>query len=240
MKIGITCSHTAPPTCAKKKANLQHYINALADAGAEGVPLWRPQVDDEAKLAAHATTVAAQLNGLIVSGGKDIDPRSYGETVLPDAKVEIIHLLRPRFETILIRLMRQQKKPLLGICYGSQLFNVLQGGTLLQDIPLQRPQALVHSDSRHIVQLEPNTFLHELTGLSEFEIVSYHHQAIDQIAPGTAIAAHSADGIIEAIELDRDPFWLGVQWHPERDRESQATKNLFAAFVNACTPTTPA
>lgn len=234
MKIGITCSYTTQPTSAKKKANLQYYVDALADAGAEGVPLWRPRTDNEARLKARAEKLASQLDGLILSGGKDLDPQSYGETILPDAHVQLVHPLRPRLEVLLIDIMRQQGKPLLGICYGSQLFNVIKGGTLIQDIPRQRPEAFDHSDSRHKVRLEPDSFLRELIGIDEFEITSYHHQAIDKIAPGTAIAARSSDGIIEAIELDRAPFWLGVQWHPERDRESLATQKLFTAFVDAC------
>lgn len=234
MKIGITCSYPSRPTSAKNQANLQHYIDALADAGAEGIPLWRPRVDDESKIAARAAKLAAQLDGLIVSGGKDLDPQSYGAATLPDANIRLVHPLRPRLETLLISAMRRQKKPLLGICYGSQLFNIMSGGTLIQDIPLQKPNSLEHGDSRHTVRLAPGSFLQEIIGLDEFEVTSYHHQAIDCIAPGCSVAARAADGIIEAIELDRDSFWLGVQWHPERDRHCTATKNLFAAFVSAC------
>lgn len=234
MKIGITCSHRSAPTTPKKQASLQRYVDALAHAGAQGAVLWRPRVDDEVKIKARAEKLATQLDGVVLSGGADLDPAVYGETLRPDAQVDLVHPLRPSFEKQLVQAMRERGKPLLGICYGCQFFNVMQGGTLWQDIPSQLPEAMGHSHTRHTVKLESGSMLQEIIGQSEFEIASFHHQAIAQPARDVRITARAGDGMIEAIELDDDPFWLGVQWHPEWDPESPATQKLFAAFVAAC------
>ena len=234
MKIGITFSHTSTPAAPAKLASMQRYIDALADAGAEGVPLWRPRLDDEKKIARRADKLAALLDGVLISGGKDLHPSLYGEAVNPDAKVKLVNPLRTTFEGQLVRAMRERGKPILGICYGCQFFNVWRGGTLMQDVPLQHPDEIGHHESRHLVRLEPGSLLHRIIGEDEFEVASYHHQAIARPAPNTRVTAWAPDGLIEAIELDEDPFWLGVQWHPEWDRNSSATKKLFAAFIEAC------
>jgi len=234
MKIGITFSHPSTPSAPAKLASMQRYMDALADAGAQGIPLWRPRFDDAQKISARADKLAASLDGVLVSGGKDLHPASYGQAVNPDAKVNLIHPLRSSFEGQLVHAMREHGKPLLGICYGCQFFNVWRGGTLLQDVPLQHPNSIEHHESRHNVRLESGSLLRRIIGQDEFEIASYHHQAIDKPAPNTRVTAWSPDGLIEAIELDENPFWLGVQWHPEWDRNSAATKKLFAAFIGAC------
>ena len=234
MKIGLTLSHTSTPAAPAKLASMQRYIDALADAGAEAVPLWRPRLDDAQKIASRAGKLASQLDGVLVTGGKDLNPALYGQAVNPDAKVNLVNPLRTTFEGQLVRAMRERAKPILGICYGCQFFNVWRGGTLLQDIPLQHPNAIGHHESRHLVRLKSGSHLHRIIGQGEIEVASYHHQAIDKPGENTRITARSPDGIIEAIELDENPFWLGVQWHPEWDRNSLSTKKLFAAFIEAC------
>ncbi len=234
MKIGITFTHRSWPTDEKKLARIHRYLHALAQAGAEGIPLWRSRQDDKTKLAARAEKLAGQLDGILISGGADLDPAMFGEELLNDAGVTLIHPLRPAFEKQLVQAARRHKKPLLGICYGCQFFNVIEGGTLWQDIPSQVPHAINHSDTRHTVQIDPDSLLHSIVGETEVEIASFHHQGIARPAPTARVAAQASDGIIEAIEFDSDPFWLGVQWHPEWDPESPATQKLFAAFVAAC------
>lgn len=234
MKIGITFSHPHYPSNPQHQQRIARYVDAVNDAGGEGIPLWRPRNKNSEKLEARATKLARQLDGLIVSGGRDLDPALFGEELNPKAKVNLVHPLRPAFEAELVRIFREHKKPLFGICYGCQFFNVFGGGTLLQDVPLQWPNAIAHSDARHRVRLEKNSLLHRFIGQREFEVASSHHQAIARTATGTRITAHAPDGIIEAIELDDDPLWIGVQWHPECDRESLATQRLFGAFISAC------
>ena len=234
MKIGITFTHRCWPTDEKKLARIHRYLHALAQAGAEGIPLWRSRQDDATKIGARAQKLAKQLDGVLISGGADLDPAMFGEKPLNNANVTVIHPLRPAFEKQLVQAVREQKKPLLGICYGCQFFNVLEGGTLWQDIPTQLPQAMNHSETRHTVTIEPGSMLHNIIGENEVEIASFHHQAIARSAPTARVTAQAGDGIIEAIEFDNDPFWLGVQWHPEWDPQSPATQKLFTAFVEAC------
>lgn len=234
MRIGITFSHPSFPKDENKQRSLQRYIDAVADAGGNGEPLWRPRRDEPEKTSTRANRLAAQLDGLIISGGKDLHPSMYGEEIDPSAEVKLIHPLRTQQETLLVRAFRERAKPVLGICYGCQFFNVIKGGTLIQDVPTQWPGAIVHHESRHAVRLLDDSMLHRMIGMNEFEVASYHHQAIRRAGEGARVTAHAPDGLIEAIELDDDPFWIGVQWHPEWDRESVATERLFSAFVNAC------
>ena len=154
MKIGVTLSLTSTPTQPAKLASMQRYIDTLADAGAEAVPLWRPRLNDARKIASRAEKLASQLDGVLVTGGKDLNPSLYGQAVNPDAKVNLVNPLRTTFEGQLVRAMRERGKPILGICYGCQFFNVWRGGSLLQDIPLQYPNAIGHHESRHLVRLE--------------------------------------------------------------------------------------
>jgi putative glutamine amidotransferase len=234
MRIGITFSHTHFPTEEAKQKSIGRYMDAVADAGGQGIALWRPRRDEPEKNLARATKLASQLDGLIVSGGKDLNPELYGEAIDPLAKVKLIHPLRTQFENLMVREMRERAKPVLGICYGCQYFNVLKGGSLIQDVPSQWPGAIVHHESRHAVRLLNDSILHRLIGIEEFEVASYHHQAISRPGEGARVTAHAPDGLIEAIEMDDDPLWIGVQWHPEWDRESLVTQRLFGAFVGAC------
>ena len=112
MKIGVTFSHTSTPTQPAKLASMQRYMDALADAGAQGVPLWRPREDDGQKIAARADKLALQLDGVLISGGKDLHPTLYGQAVNPDAKVNLVNPLRPTFEGQLVRAMREHGKPI--------------------------------------------------------------------------------------------------------------------------------
>jgi len=108
MKIGLTLSHTSTPSQPAKLASMQRYIDTLADAGAEAVPLWRPRLDDERKIAARADKLASQLDGVLVTGGKDLHPSLYGQAVNPDAKVNLVNPLRTTFEGQLVRAMRER------------------------------------------------------------------------------------------------------------------------------------
>src|SRR5690606_12250151 len=170
VQIGITCSHSSPPTDLKKQSSLQRYVDSLAEAGAESVLLWRPEEESEAEIIERAEKLAAQLDGVLLSGGADLPPESYGQTLLPEANVTLVHPLRPNFETHLVRAARELNKPLFGICYGCQFFNVLRGGTLYQDIPLQHAEPISHHESRHVVRVEAKSLLEKIVGQSEFEV----------------------------------------------------------------------
>jgi len=230
--IGLTCSYSDENNLTEKQQqNLEHYRLALQDAGAEMKVLFLPDADTS--LPQITANCANNLQGLVISGGADLPPEMWSAVADPNLG-ELVPPMRPAFEKELITIMLAQQKPVLGICYGAQLLNVLEGGSLIQDIPSHFPNAIEHRDgARHEVRTEPDTHLREWLGES-FEVASYHHQSIEKIAPSAQLAALAPDGIIEAVEFPKYRFCIGVQWHPERTRESDATQRLMKTFVDAC------
>jgi len=164
---------------------------------------------------------AAALDGLVLQGGNDVAPESYGEAPLHDDWHG--DRVRDRYEMELIRAFVAAGKPVFGICRGLQLLNVTYGGTLLQDIATQRPEALDHrmlgryEHHHHEVEFLPGTHLASLfPDVSRATTNSIHHQGIKALAPGFVVEAHCPeDGMIEAIRRHGPGFVAGVQWHPE-------------------------
>lgn len=238
-RIGITFSHHGWPDDEDNKQRIQRYADAVEDAGARAEPLWLPGDGDPD--GQQAERAARDLDGMMISGGADLPPSFYGEELASNANVKLINLERPAWEAALLKRFLERGKPALGICYGCQFFNVWRGGSLIQDIPTQWPEAIVHAPEesgrgniRHAVRILPDTYLHRIVGEEEIEIVSSHHQAIARLAEGAATSAFAPDRLAESVEFGDAPFFLGVQWHPERDRESPATQRLLGAFVAAC------
>ncbi len=162
-----------------------------------------------------------ELDGLVLQGGSDVSPKSYGETPLkPEWSGDYV---RDCYEIALVKEFATQKKPILGICRGLQLLNVCYGGTLYQDIATQNPSAITHRDWEiydtlfHSIKIESGSGLATLyPGVSRAQVNSVHHQSIKDLAPGFAVEARSvSDGIIEAIRHQSDANIFGVQWHPE-------------------------
>ncbi len=235
MIIGLTCSYSDENNLTEKhQQNLEYYRLALQDAGAELKVLFLPAANTAlAELPQIAAKHCGALQGLIISGGDDLPPEMWGDVPHPNLG-ELVPPLRPALERELVNIMLSRQKPVLGICYGSQLLNVLEGGTLIQDIPSHFPNAIEHrKGARHEVRTEPGTRLRQWLG-DNFEVASYHHQSIDKLAPTAQLAAMVPDGIIEAVEFPKYPYCIGVQWHPERWRESETTQRLMKSFVDAC------
>jgi putative glutamine amidotransferase len=205
------------------------YTRAVLKAG--GVPL----------LLAPGTSVDAVLervDGLLLSGGSDIDPAIYGEAPHPTSQWK---RERDDFELALTRAALERDKPLLAICRGQQVLNVAAGGTLVQDIPSQQPQAGPHYPKdverwhiAHEVEVLPGTRLREIVGRDVLPVNSSHHQAVKDLGHGLRLAARARDGVIEAVESPAHRFVIGVQWHPEamwnRDPDHQ---ELFRSFIAA-------
>jgi putative glutamine amidotransferase len=179
-----------------------------------------------------------QLSGILLSGGSDIDPRLYNRQ--EDTELcSNIDARRDSLETKLIHLAFASRIPVLGICRGLQILNVVNKGTLWADIPLYINTSVIHKNEKdvfHPVSITPGSVLYSMTKLSRGLVNSSHHQAVSRIAEGFTISAVSSDGLPEAIEADRNihPFCLAVQWHPERmDFDNPLSGMLVKAFIAA-------
>ena len=192
----------------------QAYIDAVCAAG--GVPVIIPILTDSLALAA----ILDNIDGVLMTGGEDIDPAFYGEAALP--QMEEINAARDTFDLMLARMTRHFHKPLLGICRGEQAINVAFGGTLWQDIPSQIPASeVVHRVSggnpMHTIVISGGSRLAALTGLESAPVNSFHHQAAKDVAPGFTVTATTEDGVIEALErFEGGDRIIAVQFHPEK------------------------
>jgi putative glutamine amidotransferase len=208
------------------------YVRSILSAG--GVPLvLSPLVG--ASLAARALE---GVEGIVLTGGEDLDPAWYGAT--PSPFLDQPSRERDLFELALFASARQRGLPILGICRGIQLINVALGGSLYQDLPSERPGPVQHRpdgprDLRsHRVRLQAESRAAAALGATELMVNSSHHQAIRDLAPGLRASGWTDDGLIEAVETGADAPWLlAVQWHPEEmHTEANAPdRGLFAALV---------
>ena len=195
---------------------------------------------------AHTKEQVAALvrscSGLVLSGGEDIDPSRYGEEALPE--LGEVSLPRDAMEWRALDVAREQEMPIFGICRGMQVLNVYFGGSLYQDLPSQRGEQVSHAQDapwghhQHEVQCVPDSRIHEVLGECQpLRINSFHHQAVKDLAPHMRCTAQAEDGLIEAIEHDRYPWLVGVQWHPERHeaeaRETDPNIQIVQAFAGA-------
>jgi putative glutamine amidotransferase len=159
-------------------------------------------------------------DGLILSGGPDIDPAKYGKAF--DSSKCDIDFHRDSLEFAIIHLAKMKKLPILGVCRGLQILNVAEGGTLITDIPAYISSNVVHQidagDAHHKIKMIEGTNLFDLVKMSDGIVNSNHHQAVDELSNKLDPSAFSEDGIIEAFEYkDKSmPFMMAVQWHPER------------------------
>ncbi|HEX5689903.1 MAG TPA: gamma-glutamyl-gamma-aminobutyrate hydrolase family protein, partial [Roseiflexaceae bacterium] len=185
-----------------------------------------------------------RLDGLLLSGGGDIDPVHYGEA--PIAELGVTDPLRDTVELWLARWAAEDGKPILGICRGLQMLNVALGGTLYQDIPAQLDSELVHDSSytrqdwtymAHDLRLEPDSKLAQLFGTTNFSTNSLHHQSLNRLAPELRAVGWAPDGVVEAVEGRNGHFMLGVQCHPEalQGTADPRWQALFREFVEQCT-----
>jgi putative glutamine amidotransferase len=186
------------------------------------------------------------IDGLMLTGGGDVDPALYHET--PDATIVPAESGRDDFEIALILEARRRQIPILAICRGIQVLNVAAGGSLYQDIPSQLPGAGAHSlevpahepyELAHEIWIEKDSLLSRLMRErivdDGCEVNSRHHQAVKQIAPGLKVTATAPDGVIEAIEDPAAIFCLGVQWHPENFFRTGEFRAIFEGFLDAAT-----
>lgn len=220
--IGITCGTLANPRTGLPHGKFQlnrEYVDRVVAAGGAPVVI-PPDSDPEA--------IAPLLDGLVIPGGEDLDPSLWGDSLHPEANLE--YRGRTEVERRLVAALNPQA-PILGICYGCQLMNVLCGGTLIQHLPDRLGDDRHRGDPIHTYQIDACSRLGGILGQSA-RGKSWHHQAIDRLGDGLQVVAWHEDGTIEAIESTTERWFIGVQWHPERT-EVPETEKLFEAFMNA-------
>jgi putative glutamine amidotransferase len=234
--IGITAD-IAEPRKASHEPTLflpERYLRAVAGDGA--LPVILPPIARPAAI----RRALSLLDGLVVSGGNfDIHPSYYGEK--PIKEMGIVKASRTEFELEIADAALRSDLPVLGLCGGEQALNVVLGGSLIQDIAAQVPNAKEHEQSEkksyggHCVEIAAGTRLHRIVRRRRLEVNTSHHQAVKKLGKGLIVDAVADDGIIEGIESTRHAFVLGVQWHPEvLAPKRQAHRRIFSAFIAAC------
>lgn len=216
--VGISCNFLEPGI----DFSYENYSNAILKAG--GIPVNIPTLSTEEQ----ARDLLSRLDAIILSGGEDVPPSWYGEEIWNETVV--LQPIRDRSDSLLGRAALASGKPILGICRGGQLLNVLLGGNMYQDIPSQVAGAHTHRGVNHSIGLEKGSFLDKIFGADSLTVNSTHHQAAKDLAPGVKLAALSDDGIVEAWENGQ--VW-SVQFHPEAMlAEDDRMLPLFEAFIH--------
>ncbi|HLQ71445.1 MAG TPA: gamma-glutamyl-gamma-aminobutyrate hydrolase family protein [Bacillota bacterium] len=231
--IGITSS---------MEVNESHYAtarqNVTAINRAGGVPVILPNTKDIQQIEYYAHT----LDGLYATGGYDIDPTLFGEE--PHPGLGTIIPVRDSFEIELMKRLLELGKPILAVCRGCQILNIVAGGDMYQDIYgqiqdrdlLQHQQKAPKEHGSHFVHVTKGSLLHQLTGMDVLRVNSRHHQANRKVVEPFLISGKASDGIVEAIESQAHPFALGLQWHPENMLTANdiASEKIFNGFIQAC------
>jgi putative glutamine amidotransferase len=217
--------------------NNRSYIHAVESAG--GMPILLPFLHDLNEL----STLHPHLDGLLISGGVDVDAQWYDEEPCPLLGSTMPHL--DEMELRLARWAYHNHVPTLGICRGMQLMNVMLGGSLYQDLATQYPNSLRHANWDlprntliHAVKIKPGSQMEEILGVSEVMVNSLHHQGLHVLGDGVVVSGEASDGVAELLEVPGHPFFLAAQCHPEELYETQPVwLRLFEAFVAACQKT---
>lgn len=224
------------PLYDEKKASywmLPEYMTGLEAAGA--IPVMLPLTAEQELI----DQLVGQLDGVLLTGGHDVDPTLYGEERITECGDPCPQ--RDRMETMVVEACLKADLPMFGICRGLQLLNAVSGGTLYQDLPTQRPDASGHQMTPpydravHEVMVKKESPLYRILQKERLAVNSYHHQAIKILAPVLEEMAVSDDGLIEAVYHPGQTFAVAVQWHPEFFYQAdEDCRKLFEAFVAAC------
>ncbi|MBF6611725.1 MAG: gamma-glutamyl-gamma-aminobutyrate hydrolase family protein [Chloroflexi bacterium] len=235
--IGVSTmdDHDAAGVHMDRFSNNQAYVKAVEAAG--GVPILIPQLEDPAAL----RCIYEMLDGLMLPGGLDMHPRFYGQE--PHPALDPSDLGLDHIETTMLPWALEDDMPVLGICRGEQVINVVMGGTLVQDIYTQYPTSIDHRESAkrkirdylaHDIVVDEGSRLRGIVGEDRVWVNTAHHQAIDRVAPGLVATAWAPDGIVEAVESPDRHYVVAVQCHPEiLYRKHRWASRFFQSFVEA-------
>lgn len=210
----------------------RHYSEAVEAAG--GAPVHISLIPN----AGYIDAVVDGLDGILLPGSdSDVDPLRYGQQ--PHPGLGAVHPIKDETDLLIIDAAERKQLPLFAICFGMQVLNVFRGGTLIQDIRSQLPDAIKHEQGAprnrpsHTVKVALGSRLSEILGTAELVVNSHHHQAIETLGANLVVTARSSDGIIEAFEDPRpDRFVVAVQWHPEMGwHDDKFSQRLFDSFV---------
>lgn len=225
--IGITSSYNEGRYCL-----FTTYSSAISSQG--GIPLIIPFTSD----ADTVEQIVDICDGILLSGGADIDPKFYGEEIYNDTVV--VGKFRDEFELLTFSLARRKNKPIMAICRGMQLINVALGGSLYQDLPSQYESDIIHAQPApktepwHSVNTVKDTPLYRLAKSEVMTANSFHHQAVKRLGDGLVPMAYADDGIVEAMYCEGDEYVRAYQWHPERLYTIDENNRLiFRDFINA-------
>jgi putative glutamine amidotransferase len=202
------------------------YIEAVQRAGASVLV-----IPPDPELVADPDRILDLVDGLILAGGSDVDPATYAQAPHPETKG--FSEQRDSLELALIRRAIERDMPVLGICRGCQVLNIVQGGTLIQHVPdvvggdEHKRNPGTFEGNEHDVELDQGTLAARAAGTLQHPTRSHHHQAVDQLGEGLVVSGRApSDGLIEAIEMPDREYVLGVQWHPEADVNSEVVSSL--------------
>ncbi len=230
--IGITPQYDYDNNFIRIQA---HYLEAISTAG--GIPFLLPLDTDPNDI----DQIIRNFDGFLFPGGPDIDPLSFGEETIPEGGIVLPK--RDRIEKLIFESTYKTNKPLFGICRGLQAFNIFLKGTIYQDIGAQYDssprighyQKSADEVMSHTINIRSNSILDKLLKKTNIRVNSFHHQAINELAPSLEVAARSPDNLIEAAYSKSKPFLLGVQWHPEHLYSiDQDQFTIFKAFIDNC------
>lgn len=203
------------------------YVEAVRLAG--GLPILLPPGET------NPAAILEIIDGLIFTGGGDINPVTYNGS--PHPTIAGIDSQRDTFELTLAQLVLNTDIPVLGICRGLEVLVVMSGGTLIPHVPDEFGETVAHAANRlttkHLVRIAPESRLAKIVGTTEAMIVSWHHQAASIVPPEWRITAYAADGVIEAIEHERHPWAIALQWHPELSLNDPLQQRIFQSLVEA-------